>query len=100
LRFSDLAGVGVNPLQTGSAGDLSQVLQRQVIRCHLWQSACGWRGCAGHLRCWSGNCCGCRYRHDDRGRCCRHFAHNRAGHDSCGSDGFCAGVGINGLLWR
>ena len=31
LRFGDLAGVGVNPLQARGAGNLSQVLQRQVI---------------------------------------------------------------------
>jgi len=31
LRFGDLAGVGVDPLQARGAGHLSQVLQRQVI---------------------------------------------------------------------
>ena len=62
LHFGNFAGVGVDPLQTGRAGNLGQVLQRQVVGLDFWQGARCWRG--GRRRndrrcnngsCWSGH---------------------------------------------
>jgi hypothetical protein len=71
--FGDLGGVGVDPLQAGSLGDLNQVLQRQVVRLDLGQAGSlrrsGWRRCGS--RRWRCDWCRCGngdWRHIGRGR--------------------------------
>lgn len=82
LGFSDLAGIGVDPLQTGGLGDLAQVLQRQVVRLDFRQAGRGLcRRCSCRNRCcrlghhWCYRCCDGYSRYSWRRReccwCCR-----------------------------